>query len=59
MRHDGESPTLTDDERRRVVEIVVESRGQVPVLASAGGVRHAQVVERQARWNAPGPGLPP
>src|SRR5258708_18730956 len=34
----GESPTLTDAERIRVVEILVdEAAGEVPVLAGAGG----------------------
>jgi 4-hydroxy-tetrahydrodipicolinate synthase len=34
----GETPTLTDAERRRVVELVVEeSAGRVPVVAGAGG----------------------
>jgi 4-hydroxy-tetrahydrodipicolinate synthase len=34
----GESPTLSEDERVRVVEIVAEeARGRVPVLAGAGG----------------------
>ena len=34
----GENPTLTDAERLRVIEIVVEeSKGKVPVLAGAGG----------------------
>src|SRR5918996_5236644 len=34
----GETPTLTDAERRRVVELVVEeANGKVPVLAGAGG----------------------
>jgi 4-hydroxy-tetrahydrodipicolinate synthase len=34
----GETPTLSPDERRRVVELVVEAAaGQVPVLAGAGG----------------------
>lgn len=34
----GETPTLTEDERRRVVELVVEeAAGRVPVLAGAGG----------------------
>jgi 4-hydroxy-tetrahydrodipicolinate synthase len=33
----GENPTLTDAERLRVIEIVVEeSNGAVPVLAGAG-----------------------
>ena len=34
----GETPTLSDAERRRVVELVVEeAAGQVPVMAGAGG----------------------
>jgi 4-hydroxy-tetrahydrodipicolinate synthase len=34
----GETPTLTDAEKRRVVELVVEeARGRVPVMAGAGG----------------------
>src|SRR5882672_9195837 len=34
----GENPTLTDAERLRIVEIVVEeSKGKAPVLAGAGG----------------------
>ena len=34
----GETPTLTEDERLRVVEIVAEeANGKVPVLAGAGG----------------------
>src|SRR3954453_24034989 len=34
----GENPTLTDAERLRIIEIVVEeSKGRVPVLAGAGG----------------------
>ena len=41
----GETPTLTPDERRRVVELVVEeSGGRVPVLAGAGGNSTAEVV---------------
>jgi 4-hydroxy-tetrahydrodipicolinate synthase len=42
----GEAPTLTPDERRRVVEIVVEeARKRVPVLAGAGGYDTREVVE--------------
>jgi 4-hydroxy-tetrahydrodipicolinate synthase len=42
----GESPTLTRDERRRVVELVVaESDGRVPVLAGAGGYDTHEVIE--------------
>jgi 4-hydroxy-tetrahydrodipicolinate synthase len=41
----GESPTLTDAERIRTVEIIVdEARGQVPVLAGAGGYSTREVV---------------
>ena len=42
----GETPTLSPDERRRVVELVVEEAGgEVPVLAGAGGYHTAEVVE--------------
>ena len=42
----GESPTLSDDEHRRVVEIVVEeSRGRVAVIAGAGGNNTAHVIK--------------
>ena len=42
----GESPTLTDAEHRRVVEIVVEeARGRVPVIAGAGGNNTAHVIK--------------
>jgi 4-hydroxy-tetrahydrodipicolinate synthase len=42
----GESPTLTPAERLRIVEIVVdEARGQVPVLAGAGGYNTSEIVE--------------
>jgi 4-hydroxy-tetrahydrodipicolinate synthase len=45
----GESPTLTEDERTRVVEICVEeARGKVPVLAGAGGYDTTEVI-RSAR----------
>ncbi len=41
----GENPTLSADERRRVVEIVVqESDGRAPVLAGAGGYYTHEVV---------------
>src|SRR5512145_3446024 len=41
----GESPTLSDDERSRVVELVVEEAGgRVPVLAGAGGYDTREVV---------------
>src|SRR5512145_2328113 len=41
----GESPTLSEDERTRVVEICVEeARGTVPVLAGAGGYDTREVI---------------
>lgn len=41
----GESPTLSDDERARVVELVVEeAAGRVPVLAGAGGYDTREVI---------------
>ena len=41
----GESPTLSEEERTRVVEIVVdEARGKVPVLAGAGGYDTREVI---------------
>ena len=45
----GESPTLTHEERRRVVEITLEeAQGKVPVVAGAGGYDTAEVT-RAAR----------
>jgi 4-hydroxy-tetrahydrodipicolinate synthase len=42
----GESPTLTDAERVRVVEILVdEAAGEIPVLAGAGGYNTREVIE--------------
>jgi 4-hydroxy-tetrahydrodipicolinate synthase len=41
----GENPTLTDAERVRIVEILVdESKGRVPVLAGAGGYDTKEVI---------------
>jgi 4-hydroxy-tetrahydrodipicolinate synthase len=41
----GETPTLSEEERRRVVELVVEeAAGKVPVLAGAGGYDTKEVV---------------
>jgi len=40
----GENPTLTDAERIRIVEILVEEAGQVPVLAGAGGYNTKEIV---------------
>jgi len=43
----GESPTLTEREHLRVVEITVElAKGKVPVLAGAGGYNTAEVISR-------------
>src|SRR4030095_11910054 len=42
----GESPTLSDAEHRRVVEIVMQqARGRVPVIAGAGGNNTAHVIK--------------
>jgi 4-hydroxy-tetrahydrodipicolinate synthase len=42
----GESPTLTRAEHLRVVEIALEeARGEVPVLAGAGGYNTSEVIE--------------
>jgi 4-hydroxy-tetrahydrodipicolinate synthase len=42
----GESPTLTRAEHLRVVEITLEeAKGQVPVLAGAGGYNTREVIE--------------
>lgn len=42
----GESPTLTPDERRRVIQLVAEeAAGAVPVLAGAGGYNTAEVAQ--------------
>src|SRR5215218_5220561 len=41
----GETPTLSEDERLRVVELVVEeAAGRVPVLAGAGGYDTREVI---------------
>src|SRR3954451_456415 len=41
----GENPTLTDEERVRIVEILVdEAKGAVPVLAGAGGYDTKEVI---------------
>jgi len=43
----GESPTLTDDEHMRIVEITLDvAKGRVPVLAGAGGYNTAEVISR-------------
>ena len=51
----GESPTLSDDERVRVVELVVESAaGRVPVLAGAGGYDTREVIHSALRMKRAG-----
>jgi 4-hydroxy-tetrahydrodipicolinate synthase len=51
----GESPTLSDDERLRVVEIVVEqANGRVPVLAGAGGYDTREVIHAARRMKSIG-----
>ncbi len=54
----GETPTLTDAERLRVVELVLgEAKGSVPVLAGAGGYNTHEVIEsaqQMARAGADG-----
>ena len=51
----GESPTLSEDERVRVVELVVEeSAGRVPVLAGAGGYDTREVILTARRMKKAG-----
>lgn len=51
----GESPTLTSDERVRIVEILVdEARGQVPILAGAGGYNTQEVIHEAAAMQRAG-----
>jgi 4-hydroxy-tetrahydrodipicolinate synthase len=51
----GESPTLTHDERRRVVEIALEeAHGKVPVVAGAGGYDTAEVTRAAREYEAMG-----
>ena len=51
----GESPTLSEDERVRVVALVVEaSAGQVPVLAGAGGYDTREVIHAGRRMREAG-----
>ena len=51
----GESPTLTQDERRRVVEITLEeAHGRVPVVAGAGGYDTAEVARAAREYEAMG-----
>src|SRR6266404_159139 len=47
----GESVTLSDEEQRRVVEIVLsQAGGPVPVIAGAGGNNTAHVIKLAREW---------
>jgi len=51
----GETPTLTDDEQRRVIEIVIETaQGRVPIIAGAGGNSTIHVIELARRYEGLG-----
>ncbi len=51
----GESPTLTPDERVRIVEILAhEAGGRTPILAGAGGYNTKEVVHAAAAMKAAG-----
>ena len=51
----GETPTLSAEERRRVVELVVEeAAGKVPVLAGAGGYDTKEVAHAAREMQAAG-----
>jgi 4-hydroxy-tetrahydrodipicolinate synthase len=51
----GEAPTLSDDEKVRIVELVVEeSAGKVPVLAGAGGYDTKEVIHLMRRMESAG-----
>src|SRR5215475_1618490 len=51
----GENPTMTRAEHLRVVEITIEeAKGQVPVLAGAGGYNTAEVIELARELEAMG-----
>src|SRR5258706_10707370 len=47
----GESVTLSDEEQRRVVEIVLsQAGGRVPVIAGAGGNNTVHVIKLACEW---------
>jgi 4-hydroxy-tetrahydrodipicolinate synthase len=51
----GEAPTLSDDEKVRIVELVVaEAAGKVPVLAGAGGYDTREVIQLMRRMEQAG-----
>jgi 4-hydroxy-tetrahydrodipicolinate synthase len=51
----GESPTLTHEEHRRVVDVCIdEARGRVPVIAGAGSNNTAEAIELARHAEAAG-----
>jgi 4-hydroxy-tetrahydrodipicolinate synthase len=53
----GESPTLTDRERLRIVEILAEEAGgRVPILAGAGGYNTREVIRQAGEMRKAGAG---
>jgi 4-hydroxy-tetrahydrodipicolinate synthase len=51
----GENPTLTDAERLRVVEILVdEAKGKTPILAGAGGYNTKEIIHLAAEMRRAG-----
>jgi len=51
----GEAPTLSDDEKVRVVELVVEeAEGRIPILAGAGGYSTREVIGLVGRMERAG-----
>jgi 4-hydroxy-tetrahydrodipicolinate synthase len=51
----GENPTLTDAERLRVVEILVdEAKGKTPILAGAGGYNTKEIIHLAAAMRGAG-----
>lgn len=51
----GESPTLTQEEKRRVIEIVLEeAHGRVPVVAGAGGYNTTEVIRAAREYESMG-----
>ena len=51
----GEAPTLSDDEKVRVVELVVEeAAGRIPILAGAGGYSTREVIGLVGRMERAG-----
>src|SRR5204862_6385648 len=51
----GENPTLTDVERIRIVQILVdEAKGKTPILAGAGGYNTKEIVHLAAEMRRAG-----